>query len=317
MRAINAGAYPYCSLDPYPENISTLQSLANKTQNINSINDIKTFFHDLESTIGPQQVVVGGVPRNSRHAHIMIDADYHMKKVSQGHITLSGVTSYLDNYLNDIKNEISSGKMVAPMGVSMARFWFHTGNDSPTFLESEGTVWIDKCSVVVLTEKQMSNSEGQLYDIMQDDSHATAFANELSKNFSDLTKTVLVYADLENLFRLRALLLSLELRNGLSIIGFDFNTYLKEYKFQYEKIMEKSLPGLANYREWSQKVQSGNMISEYFLFPMVCGGVGMDMQINSSNFSMENSKKLPSLRTAILKERPSKKSLSWTISEDN
>ena len=61
------------------------------------------FFEVLREAVGPQKVLVGGVPTNSRHGHVMIDADYHMKRVSQGHVKVPDVTSAIDLSLNSDK----------------------------------------------------------------------------------------------------------------------------------------------------------------------------------------------------------------------
>ena len=93
----------------------------------------------------------------------------------------------------------------------------------------------------------------------------------------------------------------------------DFSTYAINYKFQDEKRMKPSLPALANYREWTHRTTSGNMIYEYSLFPIVCGGVSMDMTVNESSFSNRGSDQLSSFRTAALRARPSKDALTWVV----
>ena len=95
--------------------------------------------------------------------------------------------------------------------MSMARFWFDTASGCPTFQEAKGAVWIADCRVVVHTERQHVASSGELYDAAEDDPLATAFADDLSKTFGSDTAVVPIYAELENLYRLRALLLAMQL----------------------------------------------------------------------------------------------------------
>jgi hypothetical protein len=302
-------SHPYCSLEPYPKNILALQTLTNNLSDTNTPLEIKAFFKRLKSTMGPQQIVVGGVPKNSRHAHIMIEADYHMKKVSQGHIKLPQVTSYLERPLNEAKQHILKGETVPMQGASMARFWFHIGPNSPTFITDKNLVWLDKSPVVLLTEKQMATPSGELYDVDDDDPHAIAFANEMSQAFP---MSVPIYEELENLFRLRALLLAMGHRQALSVLKYNLNSYLSEYQYQEEKPMPTDLPGLANYKEWSHQVKSGNKIRTYYFFPMVFGGVGMDMQVNRANFS-QGGEQVSAIRAATLRARPSREALSWVV----
>ncbi len=305
--------YPFCSLDPRAEDMRALHALFNESGAVHELGETRAFFAKLKSTVGPQQVVIGGVPRGSRHAHVMIDADYHMKKVSQGHIALPGVTSCLDRSLNEAKESIQKGNDASGTGMSMARFWFHIGTDGPTFLEDRGIVWLDGCPVVVLTEKQMSTASGELYDVEQDDPIATAFADDLSKAYREVAALVPVYADLENLFRLRALLLAMRRRGSLTPSDFDFSSYLSQYQYRDETPMAQSYPGLANCREWSQRVTRGNMAYDYYLFPMVCGGVGMDMQVTDTSFGRSEGIRLSLRRLTALRARPSEDSFAWQI----
>ncbi|MBU0717088.1 MAG: DUF1598 domain-containing protein, partial [Planctomycetes bacterium] len=218
---------PYCSLDPQPESVRALQALISEVQRQRGPTELAVFFTRLKATVGPQQVVIGGVPRDSRHAHVMINADYHMKKVSQGHVTLPGVTSYLDRALESARAELSKGTLPV-IGASLARFWFHVAQDSPTFKykEGKGDIWLKKCRVVVLTEKQVATASGDLHDVTEDDPLAQAFANDLSEALAGRRVIVSEYADLENLFRLRALLLAMQNRGSLGVLRHDFNSYI-------------------------------------------------------------------------------------------
>ena len=142
-------AAPYCSLDPIPKNIIRLnQCLSAKTS------DFETAIKSCREAIGGQKVVVGGVPRNSRHAKIMIFADYDMKKLSQGLIKDAGIQSCIDFSVQDSVRRNNN----PDLGSSMSRFWFHIKessmlNNYPNFVENNGFVFINECPVVVLTEK--------------------------------------------------------------------------------------------------------------------------------------------------------------------
>lgn len=315
MRSITCGsAYPYCSLDPKSENTIALQHLFSTIGSMNSTSEMKAFFKKVQDTVGPQEIVIGGVPRNSRHAHVMIDADYHMKKVSQAHISIDGVTSCIDHFLNQGAEKIKRGVPVPANKASMARFWFHVGKGSPKFQQGTDIVAIDHCNVVILTEKQKATASGELVDVIEDDPHATAFANEMSEYLSvPGSSTVPSYADLENLFRLRALLLSMDFQSLFPSVGWSFSSFIPNYKYLDEKPMGPSMDGLANYKEWTHEVSSGLITYTYSWFPIICGGVGMDMPIDENNYREDLASRLFSFRTAALKARKSKNVLFWTL----
>jgi hypothetical protein len=308
MRCVaRVGAYPYCSLDPRPENMRELQALLQ--QGSSSSSSTADWFRTVKAAVGPQQIVVGGVPRNSRHAHVMIDADYHMKKVSQGLIRLPNVMSCLDHSLERAKAYIAKGEEIPDSGARMSRFWFHVQQGHPTFQEAEGIVWLDDCQVVVLTEKQATTASGELYDVEEDDPIANAFARNLSREFTNLTASVPVYADLEHLFRLHAVLLAMRHHRSLAIMKTDFGDYLPQYQYRHETPMGLSLPGLANQKEFRHETPTEILVLTW----LACGGVSMDIPIVTGNFHDFRRSRLSRFRARALLARPSEDDAVWEV----
>jgi hypothetical protein len=89
--------YPYCSLDPKPENIQKLRGVLNTKLDLTNKDQLQAFAGQLRNTIGGQQVVVGGVPFDSHIAHAMIEADYLMKQVSQGQKQIPEIPSFIEH----------------------------------------------------------------------------------------------------------------------------------------------------------------------------------------------------------------------------
>lgn len=305
--------YPYCSLDPNPEDVRKLNQIASRTGVVNSFDQMSRLFKQIKDAWGPQRVVVGGVPRNSRHAHVMIDADYHMKKLSQGLVELKGIRSCLDIVMEDAKRQINSSDRPPIPGMSMSRFWFHVGKGQPAYQESNGIVCLEKCSVVVLTEKQRSTANGALYDSAEDDPHANEFAQELSERFQEAATLVPQYAHLENLFRLNALLRAMHFRDAANQARLDVNFWLKDYRYNKDRPMPPSWSGLANSKEVRGRVTQGGQLYEYLLFPMVCGGVSMEINLDRRNFSWTKGDEMDRLRKLVIKSRPNLGALSWSI----
>lgn len=223
QNVFDSTAAPYCSLDPIPENVLRLnQCLAAKTD------DFESTIKACREAIGGQKVVVGGVPRNSCHARIMIYADYDMKKLSQGLIKDTGIRSCIDFSVQDSARRNNNPEL----GSSMSRFWFHIKESSmlsnyPNFVENNGFVLINECPVVVLTEKQISDEKGNLSDNKRgEDKTAEAFASEMSDKFSELTDKYEVFAELENMFRLQACLRAMKASEAIKEAGIDLNSLL-------------------------------------------------------------------------------------------
>jgi len=308
---------PYCSLDPRQEDVLKVNRLMSETGQMTSVADLDRFFARLKDTWGPQTVVVGGVPINSRHAHVMIDTDYHMKKLSQGLAQVDGIPSCIDLAIKAAEESIRTKGDVPALGMSMSRFWFHIGKDEPSFQENEGgdILCLDKCSVVVLTEKQRAAADGSLYDSGGDDPNAEAFAKALSEHYDKAAAGAREYADLENLFRLSALLRAMYERNAARKVGLELGFFLEGYACQMETPMPSSMPGLANSKKAEGILTQGGATYQYVLFPLVCGGVSMDISISSRQFGKANSTRLDQLRQAVLESRPNRDAVFWSLSE--
>jgi hypothetical protein len=297
---------PYCSLDPYPENILRF----NECFSISG-SDYEAIITNCREAIGEQQVVIGGVPRNSRHAKIMIYADYDMKKLSQGLIKDAGVRSSIDFA---VLNAEESGSEKSN-GNTMSRFWFHIkeskkGYYYPNYIENDGIVFINECPVVVLTEIQVADASGNLQDDLQSENiNAEQFAEEFSKEFVNLTKKFTVFAELENMFRLQACLRAMRSKKAMeqskvdlkAVWGFSLNPETGH--------LPESLPGLVNYRIIEKVTETDNSILTEQRFFLVAGGVSQEMTVKESNFHFTAAVKETS--EVIVKSRPEKESVKW------
>jgi len=308
QNVFDSATAPYCSLDPIPENILRLnQCLNTKTGNF------KTTVKSCREAIGGQKVVVGGVPRNSRPAKIMIYADYDMKKLSQGLIKDAGIQSCIDFSVQDSARRNNNPEL----GSSMSRFWFHIKessmlNNYPNFVENNGFVFINECPVVVLTEKQISDEKGNLSDNKQDeDKSAEAFAKEMSGKFSELTKKYEVFAELENMFRLQACLRALKASESIKEAGIDLYRLSAFRLKQEDNDLPETLPGLVNYKIFEKitTTNEGKFIQSHLF--LVAGGVSQEMKVKASN--LFNDLSLSQMKSAVLQAKPKKETIFWTV----
>jgi len=300
--------YPHCSLDPRPEDIVKLNRLMAGAGNIQTLEGIRALHKQVQAAWGPQTTRVGGVPPESRHGRVMIDADYHMKGVGLGLTPLDGLASYPDRMVESVRESIRGGNGVPRMGMSMARFWFHVADGDPKFAEGNGIVSLESCKVILLTERQMAAADGQLRDAKEDDPHALSFAADFTKGLRRFVPAIPVYADLENLFRLHSLVRAMRFRNAPGEAGLDLGFYRKRCRMQMEKRMPAGKAGQTNCQEIQVAVPGGAIL----LFPMACGGVSMEIPTTDRQFSRGGDLTM-SLRAAVLKSRPSKDALTWPV----
>ncbi len=307
QNVMDSSAAPYCSLDPNPENILKFEKLM-------SSNDPDGFARNAEKykdKVGGQKVVVGGVSAFSRHAAIMIYADYDMKKISQGLLKVDGIRSGLEiaaaeKSIFDIKNTST-----------MSRYWLHIKENSlvntyPSFNYNDGIVFIKECPVVVLTEKQVIDAGGNLKDagFLDDDKNARIFANEMSENYDTLAFQNRLFAELENLFRLQACLRTLKYKSEIDNTGIDL-TALRNIRLTSGITLPDSLPGLMNYNIVKEEKIKGEFKETSSQLYFVSGGVSQELKIKNKNLSLDNS--LAKLNKVVVNSRPNKASSHWTL----
>jgi hypothetical protein len=305
------GPYPYCSLDPRKENILKLEKLFKTGVSLEDPSKLKQYLQLVKEATGPQQVVVGGVETRASWAGTMIEADYHMKSVSQGHNEIEGVQSMIAMHLEQTKQAIAAGRDKAQSGTSMSRFWFHAAPCDPTFLVSDGIVWLKSCRVVVLTEGQRAEADGTLKDSANNDPLAIAFADTFSARFDHAVKAEPAYAKLENLYRLLAVAHAMRLKEAPKQAGLDFGFYLSKCPYLKPVQLKSEVPPLVNSILEQIPNKSGTGI--YYVAPIVCGGVSMDLGAIRERIARNSpdSKMLAAVRHSALKSRPSGDSLWW------
>lgn len=298
----------YCSLDPRPQDVRNVMQILSENANVASPEDRRRVIQQVKEIWGSQTVRIGGIPRESRHAHIMIDADYHMKKVSLGLIKLAGISSYLERKASQGEEYIRAGKDMPGSEITINRFWFHMKEGYPTFREARDIVWLEESPVVLLTAKQNATQTGELFDAQEDDPQAVAFAENFSNRFEQSAAQVPSYASLKNLYRLRALLQAMYNMRADSNSGLDLGFYLNTYRYQMERSMPDSFPGLVNHKETYVDVSKG---FKKWSFPMMYGGVNMEMDITEEQFRADA--KLNKMRKTVISARPALGSLSWVF----
>ena len=77
--------------------------------------------------------------------------------------------------------------------------------------------------------------------------------------------------------------------------------------------MPPSLPGLANSKEDRGQITQGGLLYQYVLFPMACGGVSMEINLDERRFAATKEEQMKQLRELVIRSRPSPGALSWQL----
>ncbi len=303
-------AAPYCSLEPQPENVLKMQQLLSEDKTTETLDQRRQVIQRIKTAWGPQMIDIRAIPRNSRLAHIMVDADYHMKKVSLGLDHIPGITSYFEKTLEGVEQNLSTGES-PEFATSASRFWFHVKEGAPIFSEAEDIVFLKSCPVVLYAKKQDTTDKGKFYDSDEDDSVASEFAKEFSEQFLAASKDIASYAQLRHMFIMRAVMLAMSFNDAPAGVGMDMGFFLNNYIYQNETLMDETIPGLVTKKEVKVETQKDETPRTYVCIPAIWGGVNMEMKIEKSRFTHDAS--IKKIRDSVINSRPRENSLTWVF----
>ena len=154
-----------CSINPTPEGVKSVQAYK---KYIRAGDDLDSATRDLERLLGPQNISVTGVPASSRFAHVLVAADYQMKRLGMhfDESPVKGLKSYLEM--------IPGGARPTNM---MPRWWM-AASYQPLAKDPEGLAWeLRGQGVKCMAEEDFINSLGE--------AHGTGKANPLSQKWAD------------------------------------------------------------------------------------------------------------------------------------
>lgn len=312
LKSAQAGIRVYCSLDPDSKNV-----LAYKQWDPwrHMTLDKRIVQKQAEDVFGPQRVTVGGIPKDSRVAHVMIDADYLMKGLSMGRPIIKGTYSYSYVLSTTYGSQASS----------MSRFWFKVWPQQILFSEeltnsgSSLEVTLNDLPVSLATERQVIASNGELSDATENSFAAMKWAGLFTKRFSILSSSNPSFADLEDVYRLKAILDRVVYTHANQSVGLDLRALASNYRLRHSTSMPPSYPAIASYCGGNPSACAAAGI---FTLNFVCGGVDLSTQpsVNAVTNVLpeavaQNAQTYPlfALRTRIIESRPAKSSVYWMV----
>ena len=173
-----------CSIDPTAAGIGRVRAILAKQHDIGS--DPKATIAAIEQALGPQTITVTGVPATSRFAHLLIAADYKMKRLGMkmDEPLVTGLPSYLDL--------ASAG----PAGLANAfpRWWLAPNYDT-VLRDQAGLSWKFSGGVKCLAAEDFFASN-QKTQTAKASPAAQKWAENMTKKYEELAKKDTVFAEL-------------------------------------------------------------------------------------------------------------------------
>jgi uncharacterized protein DUF1598 len=242
-----------CSIDPTAEGMQRLQQYLSAKKTIG--NPSQTL-HEYESSLGPQQITVTGVPAASRFASVLVAADYRMKRLAMkmDEPPVRGMPSYLD---------------MATPGGSMTPRWWLSPNYEALYRDGEGLAWeLRGIGVKCLTAEDTFNGAGQRTQTQQASPTAQRWADNMTAKYEELAAKEPIFAELRNCIDL-AVVSALILKENLTArAACELPALLgpKSYRvaqFNVPKQVDSKASAIKKGRNWVITASGGVMIQPW------------------------------------------------------
>ncbi|MFN3149290.1 DUF1598 domain-containing protein [Bremerella sp.] len=149
----------------------------------------------LRSAVGKQDITVHGISPDTRVGQIIVEADYHMKRIGMG---LEDGTAGVPSYLEMVT--IPPGGSPPPMDV--LRWWFTLDYRNISVTKERNAFALQGPGVKVLSENEHLDAQGQRIHTNTSTALNATFAQNFSTNFPALAVKYPIYAELKNVFDL-------------------------------------------------------------------------------------------------------------------
>jgi len=253
---------PLISIDPNPEVFQRLRALR--------VTDPAHQRKHAELCRTPQKVRIEGMPRHTRLAKVLVDADYRMKMVAQGTVVLpiSSPFPAADKVRYAKWREDALAERPIE-GAHNTRYWFEAGRFSYQY--DADTVFLDSTQIVLRDEDQRLNP-GALVASGRTDAITRAFACAWSERMEDTFRAEPIWRDMHDIFRLFALARVIADRNAFAQASLSGEMLLDRYQVPHVEV-PAALPGLGRWDESEERNAAGTGTTRYGGW--ICGGVSV------------------------------------------
>lgn len=198
-----------CSFNPRPEGLQQLQAFVEKSNARGPLDSgaVKGWVNQLQSKLGPQDIELWGVPRDSRVARVVTEADYRLKMIGIGKLEGGPHVPSIFELLT--VEEQKSSKLDA------LRWWLTMKYDAILHSPDHNVFEIQGPSVQCLSENQYLTEKGERVGTGKADATNRTFAANFTQHYAELAQRDIAFADLQNVFDL-ALVAALLKNEGIA-----------------------------------------------------------------------------------------------------
>ena len=178
-----------CSIDPTKEGLARVYQMAPSLWQPNL--DPEVVGAEMERALGPQTISFHGVPPTSRFAHVLLAADYRMKRLGMN-FEPSHVKG-LPSYLTMIKGGSGAAKQ------NMLPRWWLTTNYEPLLTDNDGLAWqLRGQGVKAMAEDDFLAASGDRKQSGKSSPAAQKWAELMTLKYDELSIRQPIFGELRN-----------------------------------------------------------------------------------------------------------------------
>lgn len=204
-----------CSIDPTKEGLARIQQMAPQFSIPNL--DPRVVGPQVERAMGPQTISFHGIPPTSRFAHILLAADFRMKRIAMKFepTPVRGLASYLDM----VKSRAQTTNM-------LPRWWLTT-NYEPLLSDNDGLAWqLRGPGVKAMTEDDFVEASGERKHTGKSSPAAQKWADQMTSKYDELSLKEPIFGELRNCMDLAVIGALIFHKNLAAKAGLDWGALL-------------------------------------------------------------------------------------------
>ncbi len=203
------------SIEPSDESRVAFRNITASAEQTGGVNG--NLINQLEQAMGPQSVLLTGVPKNSRYANVLALADYKMKRLSMG---------LEQSPLKKLPSFVSMLTRSTTLSSMTPRFWMEM-DYNPMSRSEDGNIWkLDGQGVKTLTEDDFVKANGETNASGRTNPVAAKWAKAMTENYSDLVNEESIFGELRNLFDMSVISAVIEKEQLISKSGLKMDALL-------------------------------------------------------------------------------------------
>ena len=185
-----------CAITPTQEGLKKAQEYLNATSDKPlHPRQRDAWLEGLRSAVGKQEIDVDGIDPETRVGQVIVEADYHMKRVGMG---LEDGTAGVESYLDMVT--VPPGGSPPPMDV--LRWWFTLNYKAVNATTERNAFELQGPGVQVLCENELLDAQGGRIHTHKASTLNATFARNFTKEYDALSVKYPIYAEMKNIFDL-------------------------------------------------------------------------------------------------------------------